>query len=585
MKCDEIFAALAMLEKERGISQTFMMDKIVQALTTAYKRDHEGVENVIVDVDEAKRDLKMYVQKEVVEEVENPGTQMSLEDAKKLSAKYEVGSIVNLPVDNVEFGRIAAGNGKQVIIQGLREAESGMVYEEYNSKQHEILTGVVTRIDPRNGSVALRIGTGAEATDAILTAGEQVKGETLVEGQRIKVYLVDVRRQSRGPQVVISRTHPGLVKRLFELEVPEIYDGTVEIRSIAREAGSRTKMAVWSNDANVDPIGACVGPRGQRVNNIVEELRGEKIDIIKYSDDPAEYIAAALAPADVVENPGTQMSLEDAKKLSAKYEVGSIVNLPVDNVEFGRIAAGNGKQVIIQGLREAESGMVYEEYNSKQHEILTGVVTRIDPRNGSVALRIGTGAEATDAILTAGEQVKGETLVEGQRIKVYLVDVRRQSRGPQVVISRTHPGLVKRLFELEVPEIYDGTVEIRSIAREAGSRTKMAVWSNDANVDPIGACVGPRGQRVNNIVEELRGEKIDIIKYSDDPAEYIAAALAPADVVEVRMADDGSKACRVIVPDDQLSLAIGKEGQNARLAARLVGYKIDIKPKSYKDEE
>lgn len=354
MKCDEIFAALAMLEKERGISQTFMMDKIVQALTTAYKRDHEGVENVVVDVGEGKRELKMFVQKEVVDEVENPGT---------------------------------------------------------------------------------------------------------------------------------------------------------------------------------------------------------------------------------------QMSLDDAKAISAKYNVGDIVNIPVDNIEFGRIAAGNGKQVIIQGLREAESGMVYDEYNSKQHEILTGVVTRIDPRTGNASLRIGTGTEATDAILLAGEQVKGETLIEGQRIKVYLVDVRRQSRGPQVVISRTHPGLVKRLFELEVPEIYDGTVEIRSIAREAGSRTKMAVWSNDANVDPIGACVGPRGQRVNNIVEELRGEKIDIIKYSDDPAEYIAAALAPADVVEVRMADDGSKACRVIVPDDQLSLAIGKEGQNARLAARLVGYKIDIKPKSYKDEE
>ena len=352
----EIFAALELLEKERNIPQSFMMDKIIQAITTAYKRDHDGVENVIVDVDEEHRTLKMFVQKNVVDE------------------------------------------------------------EDY--------------VDPAN-----------------------------------------------------------------------------------------------------------------------------------------------------------EMTLAEAKALSAKYEIGDIVNIPVDNTEFGRIAAGNGKQVIIQGLREAESGMVYEEYNSKQHEILTGVVTRIDPRNGSVALRIGTGAEATDAILTAGEQVKGETLVEGQRIKVYLVDVRRQSRGPQVVISRTHPGLVKRLFELEVPEIYDGTVEIRSIAREAGSRTKMAVWSNDANVDPIGACVGPRGQRVNNIVEELRGEKIDIIKYSDDPAEYIAAALAPADVVEVRMADDGSKACRVIVPDDQLSLAIGKEGQNARLAARLVGYKIDIKPKSYKDEE
>ena len=356
MNIPEIFAALSMLEKERGIPQTFMMDKIIQAVTTAYKRDHRDVENVIVDVDEEHQTLKMYVQKNVVEE------------------------------------------------------------EDY--------------VDPFN-------------------------------------------------------------------EIP----------------------------------------------------------------------------------------IQDARAISAKYQVGDVVNIPVDNTEFGRIAAGNGKQVIIQGLREAESGMVYEEYNSKQHEILTGVVTRIDPRNGSVALRIGTGAEATDAILTAGEQVKGETLVEGQRIKVYLVDVRRQSRGPQVVISRTHPGLVKRLFELEVPEIYDGTVEIRSIAREAGSRTKMAVWSNDANVDPIGACVGPRGQRVNNIVEELRGEKIDIIKYSDDPAEYIAAALAPADVVEVRMADDGSKACRVIVPDDQLSLAIGKEGQNARLAARLVGYKIDIKPKSYKDEE
>ncbi len=300
MKCNEIFAALAMLEKERGISSEFMMEKIIQALTTAYKRDHEGVENVIVEVDEKKQELKMFVQKEVVEEVLDPGIEISLEEAKAISAKYELGSIVNLPVDNVEFGRIAAGNGKQVIIQGLREAESGMVYEEYNSKQHEILTGVVSRIDPRNGAVALRIGTGTEATDAILTAGEQVKGEVLVEGQRIKVYLVDVRRQTRGAQVVISRTHPGLVKRLFELEVPEIYDGIVEIRSIAREAGSRTKMAVWSNDPAVDPIGACVGQRGARVGNIVEELRGEKIDIIKYSDDPAEYIAAALAPADVV---------------------------------------------------------------------------------------------------------------------------------------------------------------------------------------------------------------------------------------------------------------------------------------------
>ena len=301
MKCDEIFAALAMLEKERGIPQSFMMGKIIQALTTAYKRDHEGVEYVVVDVDEEKKDLKMYVQKEIVEEVENPASQISLEEAKRISAKNELGGMVNFPVESVEFGRIAAGNGKQVIIQGLREAERGMVYDEFNSKQHEILTGVVTRIDPRTNAVSLRIGTGTESTEALLLSGEQVPGEELVEGQHVKVYVVDVRRSTRGPQILISRTHPGLVKRLFELEVPEIYDGTVEVKSIAREAGSRTKMAVWSADENVDPIGACVGPKGQRVAAIVDELRGEKIDIIKWSEDPAQFIAAALAPSDVVD--------------------------------------------------------------------------------------------------------------------------------------------------------------------------------------------------------------------------------------------------------------------------------------------
>ena len=301
MKCDEIFAALAMLEKERGISQTFMMDKIIQALITAYKRDHEGVENVIVDVDEAKKDLKMFVQKTVVDEVEYPGTQISFEVARAKFRGAEVGDTVNIPVDTVEFGRIAAGNGKQVIIQGLREAERGMVYDEFNSKQHEILTGVVSRIESESGNVRLRIGNGNESTEAMLASGEQIKGETLTEGQHVKVYVVEVRRSTRGPQVLISRTHPGLVKRLFELEVPEIFDGTVEVKSIAREAGSRTKMAVWSNDEAVDPIGACVGPSGQRVGSIVNELRGEKIDIIKYSEDPAEFIAAALAPADVVD--------------------------------------------------------------------------------------------------------------------------------------------------------------------------------------------------------------------------------------------------------------------------------------------
>ena len=284
MNIPEIFAALAMLEKERGIPQTFMMDKIIQAVTTAYKRDHKDVENVIVDVDEEHQRLKMYVQKNVVAEEDyvDPFNEIPVEEAKTISARYEIGDVVNIPVDNTEFGRIAAGNGKQVIIQGLREAERGMVYDEFNSKQHEI-------------------GTGTESTEALLLSGEQVPGEELVEGQHVKVYVVDVRRSTRGPQILISRTHPGLVKRLFELEVPEIYDGTVEVKSIAREAGSRTKMAVWSADENVDPIGACVGPKGQRVAAIVDELRGEKIDIIKWSEDPAQFIAAALAPSDVVD--------------------------------------------------------------------------------------------------------------------------------------------------------------------------------------------------------------------------------------------------------------------------------------------
>ena len=280
----------------------------------------------------------------------------------------------------------------------------------------------------------------------------------------------------------------------------------------------------------------------------------------------------------------SEIGITEAQKIRKTYKVGQRLVTPLKTKEFGRIAAGNGKQVIIQGLREAEHGMIYDEWGSKQHEILTGTVSRIDPRSGNVYLRIGTGNEATEGILSLNEQVSTESYTEGQLLKVYLVEVRRGTRGPQVMVSRTHPGLVKRLFELEVPEIHSGIVEVKSIAREAGSRTKLAVWSADPNVDPIGACVGPKGQRVGSIVEELRGEKIDIVKYSEDPAQFIAAALAPADVVDVWMADEG-KACRVIVPDDQLSLAIGKEGQNARLAARLTGYKIDIKPESYHDEE
>ena len=282
---------------------------------------------------------------------------------------------------------------------------------------------------------------------------------------------------------------------------------------------------------------------------------------------------------EVVDDPATEISLDEARNALPQAQLGDVVRMEIKPRNFGRVAAQTARQVIIQGIREAEQGMIYDEFCSKEQELVTGVITRIDPRNGAVSLRIHSGSEFTDAYLGANEQVKGERYVEGQRLKVYVVEVRPNSKGPQVLISRTHPGLVKRLFELEVPEIYDGTVEVKSVAREAGSRTKLAVWSADPNVDPIGACVGPRGQRVNTIVDELKGEKMDIIKWSEDPAEYIAAALSPADVLSVEELPDG-KSCRVVVPDDQLSLAIGKEGQNARLAAKLTGYKIDIKPAS-----
>ena len=301
--------------------------------------------------------------------------------------------------------------------------------------------------------------------------------------------------------------------------------------------------------------------------------------------DESTYTVRLFLKKEIVEevdNPATEISLEEARRSLPQAELGDTVRMEVKARSFGRIAAQTARQVIIQGIREAEQGMIYDEFSTKEHELLTGVVTRIDPRNGAVSLRLHAGDQFTDAYLGSGEQVRGERYVEGQRLKVYVVEVRRATKGPQVLISRTHPGLVKRLFELEVPEVYDGTVEIRSVAREAGSRTKMAVWSPDPNVDPIGACVGPRGQRVNTIVEELKGEKIDIIRWSEDPAEYIAAALSPADVISVEEVPSpgDAKSCRVVVPDDQLSLAIGKEGQNARLAAKLTGYKIDIKPES-----
>ena len=298
-----------------------------------------------------------------------------------------------------------------------------------------------------------------------------------------------------------------------------------------------------------------------------------KADNVKVIMDRETCDYRLFAEKTVVEevlDPVEEISLEEAQKIDGSYDLGDIVQIPIESKSFGRIATQNAKNLILQKIREEERKVVYDQYFEKEKDIVTGVVQRYVGKN--VSINLGK----ADAMLTENEQVKGEVFRPTERIKLYIVEVKNTPKGPKILVSRTHPELVKRLFEAEVTEVRDGIVEIKSIAREAGSRTKIAVWSNDEDVDPVGACVGMNGARVNAIVNELRGEKIDIINWSDNPAILIENALSPAKVISV-LADPDEKTASVIVPDYQLSLAIGKEGQNARLAARLTGFKIDIK--------
>ena len=274
----------------------------------------------------------------------------------------------------------------------------------------------------------------------------------------------------------------------------------------------------------------------------------------------------------------TEMTVQEAQAIDPRYLAGDIVETEVTPKNFGRIAAQNAKQVVVQRIREAERGQVYERFQSRNQDIVTGIIERQENKN--VYIDLGK----VEAVLTPNEQIPGEIYQYHDRMKTFIVEVKRSTKGPQIVVSRTHPGLLKRLFELEVPEIHDGIVEIKSVAREPGMRSKISVYTADENVDPVGACVGHKGMRVQTIVNELRGEKIDIVKYSEDPAQYVANALSPAKVVSTNV-NEAEKICRVVVPDYQLSLAIGKEGQNARLAAKLTGWKIDIKSESQAKEE
>lgn len=284
-------------------------------------------------------------------------------------------------------------------------------------------------------------------------------------------------------------------------------------------------------------------------------------------------VLARKVVADPVQDPRVEISLEEAREINPSLTVGDIVETAVTPRDFGRIAAQTAKQVVVQKIREAERGIIYEEFSSKEGDILTGIVERQEQKN--VLIDLGR----VEAVLAPQEQMRGEVYEPGARIKVYVVEVKKTSKGPRVLVSRTHPGLLKRLLELEVPEVYEGVVEIKSIAREAGTRSKVAVVSRDENVDPVGACVGPRGMRIQAIVQELKGEKIDIIQWDEDPRRFVGNALSPAKVLAVHVNEE-TRVATVVVPDYQLSLAIGKEGQNARLAAKVTGWKIDIKSES-----
>lgn len=306
--------------------------------------------------------------------------------------------------------------------------------------------------------------------------------------------------------------------------------------------------------------------------------KADNVKVVINPDTCDFRVTADKEVVEEVEDPVVEISLTDARAYDSRYELGDIVPVEIKSREFGRIATQNAKNVILQKIREEERKVLYDQYFEKEHDVVTGIVQRYTGKN--VSINLGK----VDATLTENEQVKGEVFKPTERIKLYVLEVKNTPKGPKVLVSRTHPELVKRLFEAEVAEVHEGIVEIKSIAREAGSRTKMAVWSNDPDVDAVGACVGMNGSRVNAVVEELRGEKIDIITWDENPALLIENALSPAKVISV-MADPDEKTAKVIVPDYQLSLAIGKEGQNARLAARLTGFKIDIKSETQAKEE
>lgn len=330
----EFFTALDLLEKERGIPKQYMLERVEAALLSAYRKDSGGNENVRISIDPDKKEVKMFKQLNVVEEVTDPAFEITVEDAKKISRRYKLGDVCEIEMKTKNFGRLSAQSAKQVIIQGIREAEHTMMVKDYENKKEEVISAVVTRVDPVNGNAIVDTGT----SEAVLLKSEQIPGETYNVGDHIKVFVMEVNSESRGPVVTLSRSHFGLVKRLFELEVPEIQDGTIVIRGIAREPGSRTKIAVFSRDENVDAVGSCIGPKRGRISGIVDELRGEKIDVVPFSEIPEEFVAAALKPATV--NNVTFESERSCKVIVAPEQLSLAIGREGQNVRLAARLTG-----------------------------------------------------------------------------------------------------------------------------------------------------------------------------------------------------------------------------------------------------
>ena len=544
----ELMEAMDALEKEKNIKKSTLIEAIQQSLVKACTEHYGKPLEPKVEIDPETGDFKVTLDRMVVEDVTDEATEISLADAQKINPHYELGMVIQVPIHSDKFGRIATQNAKQVILQKIREEERKVLFDQYYESEKDVVTGVVQR----SGGRKLTINLGK--VDAELAESEQVRTEQLQMNEHVKVFILEVKDTTKGPKILVSRTHPGLVKRLFESEVTEVRDGTVEIKNIAREAGSRTKMAVLSHNKDVDAVGSCVGPNGSRVLSVVNELRGEKIDIVEWDEYPAFMIENALSPAEVkavVANPDDKTAL---------------VVVPDNQLS---LAIGKDGQ------------------NARLAAKLTSY--KIDIKSESQAIAAPE-SQIIEAVLRDPSNIFYQQFQVGEKADVYVTDIRDKGKGPRILVN--YPAAIRRAFEATVPEVRDGTVVIKKIARETGAFSKVVVYSDDPELDVIAICEGENRSYLNRIENDLRGEEVQLIEWDENPVYLLEPALAPADFIFVQASLDDMSAL-VVVPDDELNTPIWADGVNARLVTRLTGFSIYVKSESqaledgdfYEDDE